>query len=142
MKSRTNQEKVKILKKIKNAELNLKKSEGLRPSFFYMSKTENLNFFVKHLTFSWLVRIFTFSLNYATFWRFWRKFQVQIADIQQVKIKTLVFRECTLKRSNESAVLKYFIFKFCFFWTPAKSTSTRNFCIFNRILTMCLNCAL
>ena len=33
-------------------------------------------------------------------------FKIQNADIQQMKTKTLVFKECTLKRSNESAVLK------------------------------------
>ena len=57
-------------------------------------------------------------------------FKIQNADIQQMKTKTLVFKEYTLKRSNESAVLKQN--------QPQPKISA----FFNRILTMCLYCAL
>ena len=41
-------------------------------------------------------------------------FKIQNADIQQMKTKTLVFKECTLKRSNESCFEAFQKLKFVF----------------------------
>ena len=132
------------MKKIKKiTELSLKKSEGLRPSFFYMSKTGNLNFF-QTPNFFLICSNFYLSLNYATFWRFSRKLQISKYWHSAKLMKTkLFFKECSLKRSNESAVLKHSKIEILFFFVNScKINLNQKFRVFNRILTMCLYCAL
>ena len=71
--------------------------------------------------------------------RFHENFKIQNADIQQnlMKTKTLVFKECTLKRSNESAGL----ILFCELLQNQPQSQLSAF-FFNRILAMCVYCAL
>ena len=123
--------KTRILKLFSFSKLNVKKSEGLRPSLFCNFKIEIQNYF-KFLIFYWFQHVLPFFLNCVEFWNSFTKSVWNKAEIQYFVSKMCSFRY--MKRYILAWMHYFEQFQICEIWTPAKPRSCKKSQISSKIL--------